>query len=233
MVSIYLFDNVISTFLYVIHIYTSLIAGNADGNSVYGMTNSFCSGVKCRHSTAIIAGSIVGGGLAMILLLIGIIICSRRCKGRPSQTNLTFINATNNRNNKHQFYDITLFKSGIWSGRYLQFGIWHDVQRLTLKFDPQSFKVTGSGSDNVGMFIIDGYYSNRTGRMGIVKTYLIGTGNRLQNFGHHVIIQVTWNSETRQFEGKWYVQTKRYREENKIELKFSKQQQQISPHENV
>jgi hypothetical protein len=59
----------------------------------------------------------------------------------------------------------------------------------------------------------------------MIKAYQLGTGNRLDKFDYQMIIQLIWNSETRQFEGKWYVQTKKYRGENKFELRFSKQQQ--------
>jgi hypothetical protein len=84
----------------------------------------------------------------------------------------------------------------------------------------------------ISVFTIDGCYSNRTSRIGLTKSYQLGTGNRSQNFGHQVLIQLVWNSETRQFEGKWYVQTKKYRAEDKFELKFSNQQQ-LSPYEKV
>jgi hypothetical protein len=209
-----------------------LISGNLDGNTVYSSSSGLCSGVNCHQRTTLIAGSIVGGGTALVLLLICTLLCCRRYKGRPSQANLSFINSTNHTNNRQNTYDITLFKSGIWLSRHLQFGMWHGFHRFTLSFDPQSSKVTGSGSDNIGVFTIDGCYSNRTSRIGLTKSYQLGTGNRSQNFGHQVLIQLVWNSETRQFEGKWYVQTKKYRAEDKFELKFSNQQQ-LSPYEKV
>jgi len=215
----------VSIFSYKIYSHPSFIPGDFDGNTHYDTSDIFCPSINCRQHTAVIAGSIVGGGTGTILILIGILFCCCRCRGQPSKTNLAFVNATNHKNNKHKLSDITLFKSGIWSSRYLQLGIWHGPNYFSLVFDSQSFKITGSGTDNIGMFIIDGIYSIRTGRMGLTKIYQIANGNRSENFEHQIIIQLVWNDETHQFEGKRYVRTKKYREENRFELKFSRQQQ--------
>ncbi|CAF1539891.1 unnamed protein product, partial [Rotaria sordida] len=83
--------------------------------------------------------------------------------------------------------------------------------------------ITGSGSDDIGTFTIDGIYSVETRRIGLTKTYTRGTGNQLENLGHQVIIQLTWNVQNDQFEGKWYVQTSKYHGENRFELKFDGQ----------
>jgi hypothetical protein len=63
-----------------------------------------------------------------------------------------------------------------------------------LLFDPETWKVTGSGSDDVGTHTIDGIYSMKTHRMGLTKTYQRRTGDSQQNLGHNVTIQMTWNS---------------------------------------
>ncbi|CAF5025602.1 unnamed protein product, partial [Rotaria sp. Silwood1] len=63
-------------------------------------------------------------------------------------------------------------------------------------------KVTGSGSDDVGVFTIDGIYSFDTNRIGLTKTYQLDTGDRSENLGHQVIIQLTWNAQNRHFNGK-------------------------------
>jgi len=114
----------------------------------------------------------------------------------------------------------------------LQFGVWHGPIYISLSFDPQMFKVTGSGCDDIGRFTVDGTYSTKTGRIGLTKIYRFDATTRIEHLEHQIIIQLVWNSETRQFEGKRYVRTKTYREENRFELKFSKQQR-ISPHERV
>jgi hypothetical protein len=45
--------------------------------------------------------------------------------------------------------------------------------------------------------------------------------------GHTVTIQLYWNPDNNQFEGKWYVQTAKYRGEDKFELKLSNQAHSI------
>jgi hypothetical protein len=84
-------------------------------------------------------------------------------------------------------------------------------------------KVTGWGSDNIGTFSIDSNYSVKTNRSGLTKIYQSGTGNPSENLGHEMIIQLIWNEKNHQFEGKWYVQTSKYRGKDKFELKFTEQ----------
>jgi len=81
-------------------------------------------------------------------------------------------------------------------------------------------RVTGSGTDDVGTFTIEGIYSDKTNRIGLTKKYIPGTGNPSQNLGHEVTIQLEWNARTRQFDGKWYIQTSEYEHSNKYEIKF-------------
>jgi len=92
-------------------------------------------------------------------------------------------------------------------------------------------KVTGSGTDDVGTFTIDGTYSVETHRMDLIKQYQIGTGNPLENFGHQVTIQLTWNAVNHQFEGTCYVQTSTYRGEDKFELKIVEPLEQLPTYE--
>jgi hypothetical protein len=82
-------------------------------------------------------------------------------------------------------------------------------------------KFTGSGSDDVGSFTIDGIYSIETRRIGLTKQYQRGTGNPSKNYGHPVTIQLTWNAHSLQFEGKYYAVTLEYNED-KFELKFER-----------
>lgn len=199
--------------------FTSFIPDNIAGDSHYGNTVIFCSSISCRRYTALIAGSIVGGGISIILLLICISHCYRRCRRRPSQTNTTFVKATNHKSNS---YDSSLFKSGIWSSRYLQYGIWHGPTYLSLSFYSHLCEVAGSGSDDLGTFTIAGTYSTKTGRMGLTKVSRSDAGNRTEQLEDQVIIQLVWNSQSRQFEGKRYVRNKTYHEENRMELKFSR-----------
>lgn len=157
----------------------------------------------------------VGGGIVIILCLIGLFYCIHRCKNRPLQSNTIFVHETN-ASTTTTITDINLFKSGSWSIRYLHAGIWHGPNSLSLSFDCKLFEVTGSGTDEFGIFIITGTYSTTTCRMGLMKIY------RTNHFERRIIIQVIWNSQTRQFEGKQYLQCKTHREENRLELKFNR-----------
>jgi hypothetical protein len=123
--------------------------------------------------------------------------------------------------------DLNQFESGFWSSQYYQYDAWHGPYRLMLVFDPETWKVTGSGSDDVGAYTIDGIYSTKTNRIGLTKTYQEGTGDLQQNLGHNVTIQMTWNSTQCQFEGKWFVQTNKYSGEDKFELKLEKSHRAI------
>jgi hypothetical protein len=149
--------------------------------------------------------------------------CCKRWKCRSLQRNITSIEATKNRSSVYASCDIAIFKSGYWSSRYFQFGAWHGPDSFLLSFEAISFKVTGYGSDEVGTFTINGNYSNKTGRMNLIKKYQLGTGDPTGNLGHQVTIQLAWNAKTCQFEGKWCVRTKSYYGKDKFELKFNKE----------
>ncbi len=121
----------------------------------------------------------------------------------------------------------SIFQSGAWTSRYYQYRSWHGPHKLTLTFDIGEMKVKGSGSDDVGSFTITGIYSTKTQRLGLSKKYRSGTGNSAQNLGHTVTIQLYWNPDQNQFEGKWYVQTAKYHGEDKFELKLANQAHSI------
>ncbi|CAF2949667.1 unnamed protein product, partial [Rotaria sp. Silwood2] len=85
--------------------------------------------------------------------------------------------------------------------------------------------ITCSGSDYEGTFTIDGVYSFETHRMGLTQKYQQGTGYPIKNLGHQVTIQLTWNAQDDQFEGKYYVRTNKYKNEDKFQLKINRQQE--------
>ncbi|CAF1106498.1 unnamed protein product [Adineta steineri] len=116
-----------------------------------------------------------------------------------------------------------MFKSGHWKSQYFQYGKWHGPCRFSLTFDTNSMTVKGTGSDDIGKFTINGIYSHETSRLGLSKKYQLGTGNKTENLGHTVTIQLTWNETNNQFEGKWYVQTNKYHGNDKFQLKFDGQ----------
>lgn len=166
------------------------------------------SNETCAHDNMKGIGSFFG-----ILLLIVFCCCCipltciylQHClTGRAFCSNWLFVKCAKKRHRQNALNE-SLFSSGIWSSRYYQYEKWHDRHELSLSFQEEQNLVTGSGTDDVGSFTIVGTYSTRTLRMGLKKTYRAGTGNRMENLGHTVTIQLKWNSNTNQFEGKWYV----------------------------
>jgi hypothetical protein len=126
-----------------------------------------------------------------------------------------------------------IFPSGHWVSRYFQYERWYGPHTFSLFFNHHELKVTGSGIDNVGAFSIDGIYSLNTRRIGLTKMYQKGTGNRSENLGHKVIIQLEWNFEKRQFEGKWYVHTNKYHGKDKFTLKFDQKTTIVDELDNI
>lgn len=132
----------------------------------------------------------IGSWLGIPFILVGIFCCCGCFTGPKLQENLVFVNTKNSKQSKKELDDVNVFQSGIWSSRYFQYNNWHGPHEFTLSFDPQSMKVTGSRSDNVGTFTIDGLYSYQTRRIGLTKQYQAGIGNPCQNLGHQMIIQL-------------------------------------------
>jgi hypothetical protein len=80
--------------------------------------------------------------------------------------------------------------------------------------------IIGSGSDDVGVFTIDGIYSTEKNQIDLTIIYQRSTDDLTENLGHQITIQVTWNTPNGQFEGKWFVQTNTQRDEGEYALKF-------------
>ena len=211
------------------------------GSGLSANTGITCMSVACRQRATLIAGSITGAGIALVLVGIIVFGCCRHWRGRPRQNNATFVNTAHQRNPTQQIFDMTMFRSGSWYSRYLYYAKWHGPDHCSLSFDRQQSTVTGAGSDDLGAFTVTGIFSAQTGRMGLTKTYSPDTiAYGLVQPKHEITIQLIWHSHTRQFEGKWYVQTKKYRGENQFILKFNpqlqsqqQQQQQLFLHQTL
>ena len=182
-----------------------------------------CSGDDCNRA-GIIAGSVIGGICGLAALIFGSIFCYRRYKRKSRLSNSAFVNQPVP---KTELCEKDHFDNGVWSSEYHQYGTWHGHHQCTLRFDRQTNQITGEGNDDVGRFAVDGTFSTEGHRMGFTKSYQLGTGNPAENSGHTVTVQLTWNPSTLQFEGKWYVQTAKYRGEDDFRLKF-KDYEQIS-----
>ncbi|CAF3838095.1 unnamed protein product [Rotaria sp. Silwood1] len=154
--------------------------------------------------------------------------CYQCCAGKPWRSNVKFVNKTMTNDEEKQIIDIQLFQSGYWKSQYFQYNTWHGPHQIELSFDALQSKVTGSGLDDIGMYSIEGIYSTQTRRMGLTKKYQLGTGNPLENLGHCVTIQLEWNKYSNQFEGKWYVRTKKYKDSGDFKMNFDQRNQQLS-----
>jgi len=211
--------------------------GGSSGGSRYYSHNSNsgsgggCQGENCRQGGLIaLACLLVATGVFVLVYLL--CYCNR---GRPSKDHAAFVNSGGSatmpqeqemhetKRNVSQMEGLVtnVFQSGIWTGRYFQYGDWHGPYEMILNFDRQSI-IAGWGTDDVGKFTVKGVYSRQTGRIGLTKTYQAGTGNVLENLGHEVKIQLTKNSRSQKFEGKWYVKTSNYGGEDKFELSFDR-----------
>ncbi|CAF1562178.1 unnamed protein product [Didymodactylos carnosus] len=174
---------------------------------------------SCSIICKIVLGSIFG---AIGVILIGILsFCYIRkcCRGRTFYSTSQWVN-------RRELFSQDLgekpeiFHSGSWSGEYFQDGYYHKLPECTIKFDYERSTLTGHGTDDVGDYTLTGVYSTRTLKMGIVKTYILGTGpNRQHNLGHNVNIHLEWNENEKDFQGKWYVRTSQYQGENKYKLR--------------
>lgn len=153
----------------------------------------------------------------MLAVVFTTIFCVRRWRGRAYRSNVDFIRQGSN---VASTYEKDHFESGPWSSRYYQYSAWHGPHALTLNFDRGMSTIRGEGTDDVGNYTVEGVFSIETHRMGLTKTYRAGTGNSRENFGHSVTLQLAWNPANEQFEGKWFIQTARYRGEDKFQLKF-------------
>ncbi|CAF1035950.1 unnamed protein product [Rotaria sordida] len=187
--------------------------GHADSS---GSGKGSCFTRECTLTEKIITSCAIMGLLGLIIWRLWA--CYRRYTGgRPSQMNTDFIRENSLENHN---YKKDPFETGVWSFRYCQYGKWHGPYRLLTYFDRSLGEMVGEGTDDVGNFTFDGIFSSKNLRLALTQKYKEGTSDPKQNLGHTSTIQLTWNSNNNQFEGKWYVQTKKYSGDDKFELKF-------------
>lgn len=158
---------------------------------------------------------------AVILIAIWVILWNTRTN-KPPVSNETFVNIVDETSSEMKKEDLNnIFQSGQWISFYIQYSKWHGPHTFSMYFDHETLKINGTGTDDVGDFSIDGIYSLKTGRLDLTKVYQKGTGSPYENFGHTVVIQVKWNVKERQFDGKWYVNTRKYCGQDFIKFKFN------------
>ena len=194
--------------------------------SIYKKIFSFQGGSSCntdRCNKITIAVICTVAGIAVIGCVIYVCYRTNSSTGTPAVNNGAFVQNISS-NQTLDMKNKSLFQSGTWKSQYCQYGKWHGPHQLSLTFTTNNTQVKGTGCDDVGSFNISGTYSTKTQRLAFEKKYQAGTGNRAENLGHKVIIQLEWNSHTNQFEGKWYVRTAKYSGQDKFTLKRSPQQ---------
>ena len=175
-----------------------------------------------------VSSFLLGAFLGIFGIVFCVYYCCQCCKGKPRRSNSKFVTKSSPTNEETYLFDVKLFESGYWISRYRQYNKWHEPSELSLSFDHQGLTITGSGSDTVGTYAISGIYSPQSRRLGLTKVYQLDTGNKLENLGHTVTIQLEWNGNSHQFEGKWYVRTKMFHGEDVFELKFGKLSKQFT-----
>ncbi|CAF4357523.1 unnamed protein product [Rotaria sp. Silwood2] len=110
------------------------------------------------------------------------------------------------------------FSTGLWSSRHYRYYKWYGPHQIFLSFNSRSMTVTGSGQDDIGIFDIEGIYSYRNRRIGLRKIYRSDKFDELTKSEHEIIIQLIWNDKAKQFQGKWYDDTKSSKEKGVFEL---------------
>lgn len=201
--------------------------------NIFAGFESSCNTGECQRNERVTVYFWVAG-ICICVLIVLLCYCG---KGRPAKDNASFVESgamqqpeemRESNRNVSQIPSVVVvksanvFRSGIWTSRYYQYGKWHGPYEITLTFNSRSSKISGDGWDEVGRFIVKGIYSLRTRRMGLTKIYQLDSGNKAQNLGHSVTIQLTENEELQQFEGNWYGQTIKYHGKDKFVLSFNR-----------
>ncbi|CAF3210060.1 unnamed protein product [Rotaria sp. Silwood2] len=187
--------------------------GRRSGSGGFG---PFCFSIKCGLFLFLLTIFVIGFWVIVIICLL--VLCWIKCtSGIPSQMNENFIEQGSV---KDYNYEESPFKTGVWSLLYHQYNNWHGPYQILLTFDHSSGKVTGRGTDDVGNFTMDGIFSSRTLRIALKQKYEVGTGDPTENRGHKSTIQLNWVSNKNRFEGTWYIQTLKYRDNGYFQLEF-------------
>ncbi|CAF3195145.1 unnamed protein product [Rotaria socialis] len=155
----------------------------------------------CKNNK--IAIIITGGVVGLIALIFFTYACKKSRQSQRSKSNVPPVQRATNPAFGLNRSKINIFKSGIWErSRYPQNEIWHGPHQLTLWFDPELTNVVGSGTDDMGIFFAIGTYSSAKHEVTLSKGYLECTDHRLENLNSKITIQLAWNSQNNQFEGK-------------------------------
>mmetsp|Transcript_4004 Transcript_4004/g.8801 ORF Transcript_4004/g.8801 Transcript_4004/m.8801 type:complete len:255 (-) Transcript_4004:1795-2559(-) len=184
------------------------------------------SGGSGGSSGGLVALYIIGG----IVIFVAVVACLvRGCSG--ASTDRSEPNCSKSYKDTMKSYinegpqDAVNLASGVYHGRYKQYRRWYDVPKFTLNIDVASNMCSGHGSDAVGSYKLEGVCRGK--RLAVEKTYIIGTGNSLENFGHTVLLLLEfqklegYSTQARPswgFVGSWKVSTASYQGTNSMEI---------------
>lgn len=159
------------------------------------------SGTDSGSNAGVIAGAVVGGVVGLLCLcgMCGAFVAALIyfCRSGRLLSNQGYV-----RSRLRMKRDVgdQLFLSGPFTGYVAVDNGWKGPHGMTLTFHPQAGHVVhGKGRDPVGMFVASGVYSTRTLRVAFDKIYQGGSTN-----GERETVQVEWNAEMRNFQGKLY-----------------------------
>ncbi|CAF4069946.1 unnamed protein product, partial [Rotaria sp. Silwood2] len=183
--------------------------------TVISSTKNNDNGITADERVGIIVGSVFGGLLILICLIVLCIIAYRRGvyyrKDKPFRSNKAYIY---NGVPFHNDIGNAMFQTNTFTGFYFKDGIWYEPHNVILSFYPQAdYIVYGKGRDSFGVYVAKGVYSPSTLRMAFDKYYETGLGNIQQNQNGKVTVQVKWNPFRQNFEGAHYLIEERHVEE--------------------
>mmetsp|Transcript_19527 Transcript_19527/g.32123 ORF Transcript_19527/g.32123 Transcript_19527/m.32123 type:complete len:249 (-) Transcript_19527:2229-2975(-) len=96
--------------------------------------------------------------------------------------------------------------SGWYRGTFRQYRQTFEIPAFRLFINNETGKCTGKGWDCIGKYTLNGLC--RGERLAMLKTYVIGTGDKYENKGHSVLITLRCcQSGSWGFEGAWEVST--------------------------
>eukprot|EP01084_Bolivina_argentea_P301039 519237_1 len=183
-------------------------------NAIYVTTE------KIPDYAGVIVGCIIGGIVGLFCLCI----CYKNIHSKYLQESwfkspTVWVNNNGISGEKHEG-EANPFIDGMYNGHYCQYRQRYIMYDFKLIFHDSNV-VTGSGTDTVGDYNIEGLYSVNTARMQLNKRYIEGTGDLNENLGHTVKIKLEWSSSKQQFAGPWYVKTHKYEGTGKWIIKRS------------
>ncbi|UJR18217.1 hypothetical protein I4U23_005118 [Adineta vaga] len=165
-------------------------------NSIQAETES-CGTYICRLQLALFCAFIANLTVYPFVVFASWWLCKHGKK--PAEDNDPSVHLTAHNIDRQEDLHINPIQSGIWSSQYFHDRRWHGPNEFPLVFNSQTKKIKGAGSDDGGIFIIEGSYSTETNRIKLTKGYRSTPSNR-EDLGFWGKIILIWKPENNQFE---------------------------------